>query len=145
MKIEDIKNEWQKDSVINQYKVSDELVRIPLLHSKYLEFIIEYRSKRAMMVKKINNLKNFKRRYYRGELSFQELKDNDLQQWQHLKPSNTELNSLFEQDFELNELNEKLEYYETGLSVVELIIRSLQTRGYELKTLTDWVKFQAGA
>ena len=143
--LEEVKNEWKTDSAIDFVKFEKELGRIPLLHSKYLDYLIYFRSKRAVALKKLNIMKNVKRRYYRGEFTLEDLKEYDWDQWQGLKPSMSELNQLFEQDQDLNDLEEKLEYYNTALIAVEYIMKAIQSRGYELKTNLDWQKFINGA
>jgi hypothetical protein len=142
--IETIKDEWKLDAKIDNIKIDAEVIRIPMLHSKYLEFMIEYRAKRAALVKKINSLKYLKRRYYRGECTLDELKENGWDQWQGLKPSGSELKDLYEQDPDLRELEEKYEYYSTGISVLEYIMKSIHSRGYELKSVIEFRKFMEG-
>lgn len=143
--IEDVKDEWKKDSQIDQTKFEHEIVRTPMLHAKYLEYLIYFRAKRSAVNRKLNMLKNVKRRYYRGELSLSELKEREWDQWQGLKPSMAELNQLFEQDADLNELEERLEYFNTALAAVEYIMRSIGSRGYDLKALLEYQKFINGA
>lgn len=143
--VEEVKEEWKKDSIINQLKLNDEIVRVPLLHSKYLEYMIEFKAKRSSTNRKLNQLKNLKRRYYRGELGKDELIEHGWDQWQGLKPSMSELNQLFELDSDLNELEERLNYWDTALNSVEYIMRAIQSRGYELRTLFDYHKFMEGS
>lgn len=142
--IEEVKDEWKIDSVIDNTKFENELIRTPILHSKYLEHLIFFRAKRAMTLRKLNTLKNIKRRYYRGEFTQSDLQEHGWKQWQGLKPSMSELNQLFEQDEDLNIMEEKLEYYNTALVAVEYIMKAINTRSYEIKTLLDYNKFIAG-
>lgn len=143
--LEEVKTEWSKDSTIDNTKFDNEVVRTALLHAKYLDYLIYFRAKRASSLKKLNSMKNVKRRFYRGEMTLQELKERQWDQWQGLKPSISELNLLFEQDNDLNELEEVLEYYNTALAAVEYIMKAIGSRGYELKTLLDYQKFISGA
>lgn len=143
--LEDVKKEWSVDSSIDNTKFENEVVRTALLHSKYLDYLIYFRAKRASALKTLNNMKNVKRRYYRGELTLNELKERQWDQWQGLKPSISELNLLFDQDNDLNDLEERLEYYNTALAACEYIMKAISSRGYELKTLLDYQKFINGA
>jgi len=142
--IDDVKEEWKKDSSIDSTKFEGELIKTPMLHAKYLDHLIYFRAKRAAAVRKLNTMKNAKRRYYRGEFTLAELKERGWDQWQGLKPSTAELNQLYEQDADLIELEERLEYYNTALAAVEYIMRAIASRGYELKTLLDYQKFISG-
>ena len=142
--IDDIKTEWSKDAIVDQLHLNDEIVKVPLLHAKYLDFLIEFRARRSSILKRSNALKFIKRKYYRGELTQFDLREHGWSQYQGLKPSNSEMKDLFEQDSDLNEFEEKLEYYNTGLNVIEYIMRAIHSRGYELKTLFEYRKFTEG-
>ena len=142
--LEEVKTQWSVDSTIDNTKFENEVVRTALLHSKYLDYLIFFRAKRAAALKKLNLMKNVKRRFYRGEMTLTELKERQWDQWQGLKPSISELNLLFEQDTDLNELEETLEYYNTALAAVEYIMKAIGSRSYEIRTMVDWAKFQAG-
>lgn len=142
--IEEVKEEWKKDSNIDNTKFEKEIIRTPMLHSKYLDYLIFFRAKRASALKNLNSMKNVKRRYYRGEFTLDELRERGWGQWQGLKPSMSELNQLFEQDPELNDLEERLEYYNTSLAAVEYIMKAINARSYEIRTLLDYQKFISG-
>lgn len=142
--VEQVKDEWKEDAPINQLKIGDEVSRLPILHSKYLSYLIEFKAKYSSTNRKLNSLKNIKRRYYRGEFTKADLDQYGWTQWQGLKPSLSELNQLFELDPDINELEEKLEYWKTALITVEYIMKAIQSRGYELKTLLEYQKFMEG-
>jgi hypothetical protein len=142
--LEDIKAEWKQDSIIDQLKLDQEITKLPLLHSKYLGYLIDFKAKYAATNKKLNHLKNVKRRYYRGEFSKSDLEEYQWSQYQGLKPSHSELNQLFELDPDLNDLEERLEYWKTALITVEYIMKAIQSRGWELKTLIEYMKFMEG-
>ena len=142
--IETLKEDWKVDVKINQMRLNDEIVKVPVIHAKYLDYFVLFRAKRSGVVRKLNTLKNIKRRYYRGELDQTELKEYGWNQWQGLKPSAAELKDLFEQDPDVIDLEEKLEYFNTALITVEYIMKSINSRGYELKTLYELRRFEAG-
>jgi hypothetical protein len=142
--IEEVKEEWKKDSSIDNTRFETELIRTPMLHAKYLDYLVYFRAKRAATLRKLNTLKAIKRRYYRGEFTLDELKEHGWGQWQGLKPSMSELNQLFDQDADLIEIEERLEYYNTALAMIEYIMKAIGSRGYEMKTLLDYQKFING-
>lgn len=144
MDLNELKEEWKKDSIIDRTNILREISRVPLLHSKYLEYMIEFRAKAAIARRKLNALKNIKRKYYRGECTLDDLKEHGWDQWQGLKPSLSELNQLFELDEDLNASEEKVEYWMTALSTIEYIMKAIQSRGWELKTMVEYMKFEAG-
>jgi hypothetical protein len=143
--LEDIRDEWKKDSTINHLKIENEILRTALLHAKYLDFFMICRAKKDAALRKLNSMKNTKRRYYKGELTLQELTSFGWDQWQGLKPSMSEMNQLFEQDPELNTLEERLEYWNTCIVSLEYIIRAINSRTYEVKNIIEFRRFEAGA
>lgn len=143
-RIEEIMDEWKLDTSVNKLKLDEELIKVPQIHSKYLAYFVEFKSKRAKALNELNAMKNIKRRYYRGEFTKDDLYNYGWNQWQGLKPGSAELNQLFEQDADLNELEVKLELYNTVLASIEYIMKSINSRGYELRTLLDYIKFMEG-
>ena len=73
MELEKILEEWEKDAVIDQTEPSKELIRIPVLHSKYLNVL----TKHKLASKKVNfdylRMRKIKTEYYSGKLSQEEL------------------------------------------------------------------------
>jgi hypothetical protein len=89
-------------------------------------------------------MKYLKRRYYRGEMDKQELAHHGWDAFQGLKPSGSELNQLFDMDADLVELAEKLEYHETGIKMIEYVLKQIQGRDYTLKTLYEYQRYTNG-
>ena len=48
-------------------------------------------------------------------------------------------------DVDLNMLTDKIEYYKTVVFTLEQILRSLNSRTWDLKTAVEWQKFTNGA
>jgi hypothetical protein len=80
-------------------------------------------------------------KYWRGEMSLEELTERGWSQWQRLKPTAGELNQMFDMDRDLVDLQEKVDYYKAAVSTVEYILRAIQGREYTLKTLFEYQKF----
>lgn len=137
-------DEWKLDSRIDQTKVIDEIVRTSSLHSKYLNIYMHVKAKLAAAEKRYNTMKWTKRKYFRGQLERHELESFGWSQWQGLKPSNTELNDLFEADRDLNDLLEKVNYYKSFSAGVEYIMKAIAARQWDLKTLSEHQKFLVG-
>jgi hypothetical protein len=144
MKLESAIEEWKQDSIIDPTRLSDEIVKTPMLHAKYLEEYILHRAKAASFNKAIAKMKYLKRRYYRGEMDKQELAHHGWDAFQGLKPSGSELNQLFDMDADLVELAEKLEYHETGIKMIEYVLKQIQGRDYTLKTLYEYQRYTNG-
>lgn len=142
--LEDIKALWAEDSKVNRYKLADELVRIPLLHCKYLDILsstkIKYRKAESDLVR----MRAVRWKYFRGEMTREELSEYGWKQFQGTKPIKSEMESLLSGDEELLVFEEKREYLKICLEVVEMIMKDIMQRTYNFRTIQDVVKFEAG-
>mgnify|MGYP003352886476 FL=1 len=83
-------------------------------------------------------------RYYRGELSRDELTTLDWEQWQGVKPLKNEMDEFLQGDVELNTMKVRLEYLETMIYLLESILGQLKARDWQIKTAVEWKRFLAG-
>ena len=144
MNIEQIQEMWEKDSVIDENQLGEHATESPQLHAKYIRLLTTAKLKRTKLNSDLNQLKRLKFRYYRGELSREELTDLGWNQWQGVKPIKTEMEQLLEGDAEVNALVVKIEYLDTMLYLLESILNQIKSRDWQLRTHLDWKKFLAG-
>ena len=136
--------EWQKDNNIDATSIQKELVRTPFLHSKYLALYMQARSKLIIAEKKYGEMRGVKRKYYTGKMDRAELEHYGWDQWGGLKLSNTELLLVCDEDPDMTVLNQKVEYYKMLVQGLDHIMKSINSRGYELKTLVEHEKYLNG-
>ena len=145
MKLSTVQSEWTADSSINELDLGKEAVKTPLLHAKY----ITYLSNVKLLLRKAEsdyfNTRRVKYRYYRGEMSRDELEERGWQQYQGNKPLKNEMDEFLQCDEELNALLDKIEYYKTITYTLEQIIRSINSRTWDIKSAIEWQKFTNGA
>lgn len=141
---EQILNEWKTDNYIDDTRLIQELARTPQLHSKYLEYFLHSKRKMISAEKKYNTMKWVKRKYFQGKMELEELKERGWSQWQGLKPSNSELNDLFDADRDLNDLLERLKYYQMMVQGLEFILKQISQRDWSIKTMVDHTKYLNG-
>jgi hypothetical protein len=89
-------------------------------------------------------LRKSKFRYYRGELSRDELTEYGWEQWQGVKPMKNEMDEFLTGDSDLNTLEVKIKYLETMIYLLESILGQIKARDWQLKTAVEWKKFLAG-
>jgi hypothetical protein len=89
-------------------------------------------------------LRKSKFRYYRGELSRDELTEYGWEQWQGIKPMKNEMDEFLTGDSDLNTLEVKIKYLETMIYLLESILGQIKARDWQLKTAVEWKKFLAG-
>lgn len=137
--------EWKTDSVVDNTVVTRELLRVPVLHAKYLQCFMVFKAKLTKSEKDYNNMAFLRKRYYRGEFTQQELKQYGWDQYQGLKMSMSEFNSHSAIDPVLVPLKEIVDNNKVAVVAAEYILKEISQRGWLLKTLVDYEKFQAGA
>ena len=145
MKLGEIQTEWKNDSKINQLELGDEAVRTATLHAKYLTVLSNVKLQLRKAESDYNNMRRLKYRYYRGELTQSELDKINLPQYMGNKPLKNEMEEFLSCDEDLNMLTDKIEYYKTVVYTLEQIIRSINSRTWDIKSAIEWNKFTNGA
>jgi len=142
MTLSEIQEQVRKELKINDLELDIESLRIPSLHSKYLQLLTEH----SLLLKKTQGeyavLKRNKWIYYTGKASddvYKEKGDVPLK----LKTKDDE-KTFIEADEEVRELKGKVEYYETVVDYLQEIDRSISNRSFQIKNAIEWRKFEAG-
>lgn len=140
--IEKVLESWEKDSHIDQTEPSKELLRIPLLHSKYLNVLT--RSKLASKKAQFDylQLKKKKWEYYTGKLSKDELDELGWEPFPFTLKS--DINLYIESDVDLIALLKKKIIHDEIISVAEAILSELKSRTFQLRDFISWEKFING-
>jgi hypothetical protein len=144
MKLSDLQQSWAEDCKIDELNLGKESARTPNLHAKYLNFLTSTRLNLRKAESEYFNLRRLKYKYYRGELTQEELTDTGWLQWQGNKPLKNEMDEFLQCDKDLIELQDKIEYFKTVLYQLEQVIRSLNSRTWDIKNCIEWNKFTSG-
>ena len=162
MKLSDLQDSWKDDCKIDEMNLGRESARTPNLHAKYLNYLsstrlnlrkaesdyLNYLSSTRLNLRKAEsdylNCRRMKYKYYRGEMTKQELEDEGWEQWQGNKPLKNEMDEFLTVDSDLILLQDKVEYFKTVLYQLEQIIRSLNSRTWDIKNAIEWNKFTNG-
>ena len=144
MDIEKIVAEWNKDSKIDDTELGTESSRIPMVHNKYLKF---YMGERIQLIKLKANHKKIEKtllEYYLGELDRHELQELGREQF-FKKLLKNEVSTYIESDDMFIESTIKVAMQDEIVSYLNSIIKSLNNRGFQIKSALDWMKFTTGA
>ena len=144
MKLSDLQDSWSEDCKINEMELGKESARTPNLHAKYLNYLSSTRINLRKAESDYYNIRRLKYRYYRGELTQAELEENNWEQYQGNKPLKNEMDEFLICDAELLKLQDKVEYFKTVSYQLEQIIRSLNSRTWDIKNAIEWNKFTNG-
>lgn len=144
MKLSDLQEMWAEDCKIDETNLGKESARTPILHAKYINYLSSTRLNLRKAESDYLNCRRKKYRYYRGEMSRAELEDEGWNQWQGTKPLKNEIDEFLQGDADLVSLQDKIEYFKTVLYQLEAIIRSLNSRTWDIKNTIEWTKFTNG-
>ena len=144
MNIDQIHEMWEADAEIDDNYLGEHATKTPKLHAKYVKLLVGVKLKHTKLSSDYNLLRKAKFRYYRGELSRDELTDLGWAQWQGVKPLKNEMDEFLQGDTELNTLRVKIDYLETMIYLLESILTQIKARDWQLKSAIEWKKFLAG-
>lgn len=144
MKLSQLQEEWEKDSRIDELNLGRESTRVPVLHSKYLTYLSKVKLQMRKAESDYYNTRRLKYRYYRGEMSKSELAELEWEQFQGNKPLKNEMDEFLQCDSDLIVLQDKAEYYKTLIYTLEQILRSINSRTWDIKTAVEYMKFTNG-
>lgn len=144
MKIEDLQNEWARDCVIDDDHLGEASTITPSLHAKWIQYLTEAKLRLAKYRTQYSTLRKNKFRYYRGELSRDQLAELGWDQWQGVKPLKNEMDEFLSGDEDLNDLNLKVEYLNTMVYFLESVMSQIKSREWQVKNGIEWKKFLVG-
>lgn len=144
MKLDEIQLMWERDAQIDRTELGEESLRIPQLHSKYFKVFSQERLTLRKLEADYKRLFKDKYEWYNGSIAEETLQQYD---WQPnpLKILRTDIPMHIEADNDIQTLQMKIEMQKEKVDFVENIIKSLTTRGYQIKGAIEWEKFKMGA
>ena len=144
MKLTDLQEMWADDCKINELNLGQESVKTPNLHAKYLNLLTSTKLNLRKAESDYLTCRRKKYKYYRGEMTSQELEEEGWNQWQGNKPLKNEMDEFLQIDSDLIKYQDKVEYFKTILYQLEQILRSLNSRTWDIKNAIEWSKFTNG-
>ena len=144
MNLEQLQEMWDDDCIIDDNNLGPQATITPKLHSKYLKLLVGVKLKAVKIKSDCNILRKNKFRYYRGELTREELSSFGWEQWQGVKPLKSEMDEFLSGDMDLNNLDIKLEYLNAMIYYLESVMNAIKARDWEIKNHITWLQFLAG-
>lgn len=138
--IDFIKNEWKQDSVMDQDLLDHESIKIPQLHSKYLNFLSDVRLIKIKKEQDYKKLLRDKFEYYTGKADAEVYREKPFD----LKILKQDVQLYIESDDEIQSALNKLNYYKEMIFLLESILTNISTRGFQIKNSIEWQKFMQG-
>ena len=143
MKFEEIQKLWSGDCHIDETELSQESVKIPQLHNKYLILFHDERLRLRTMKFDHSKLLKVKREYFSGRMDETELEAYDWEPFQY-KLLKADVQEYIDADDDIIEGKKKISLQEEKVEYLESVVKSLSTRGYLIKNAIDWKRFTEG-
>ena len=144
MKLSELQDAWAQDSRIDETNLGREATKTPQLHAKYINLMGSARLNLRKAESEYLNLRRKKYKYYRGEMTRDELDAEGWSQFQGNKPLKNEMDEILQTDEDLILLKDKIEYFKTVLNQLEQIVRSINSRTWDVKNAIEWHRFTNG-
>lgn len=142
MNIDELKAEWAKDTDIGD-DLGEEAIKCSRLHSKYIDLLINSKLKLTQLEHNMAVHRAKMSKYYRGEMTKDELNENNLTQWQY-KTLKSDIPELIEAEPEYQKFQARVEYMKTMIYMLESILGEIKSRNFTIRASIDWHKFRAG-
>lgn len=141
--IEQIIEQWERDSNIDSTEPGKELLRIPMLHNKYNKYLSLHNLAAKRTSIKLAEIRKLKWLYYNGKLTSEELKKHGWDQFPFTLKS--DLNIYLDGDVDMTQLVAKKLYHEECSSFCVNVMKELNNRTWQIRSYIEYVKFQAGS
>jgi hypothetical protein len=142
MTLDEILDEWRKDSDIDRTELGEESLRTPQLHAKYYRLFSTERLKLRKMEADLKQLKLDKYEFYT-----QGPNEDTPTTWK-LPPRGMVIKSdvqmYMESDRDIIDRLLKIDYQREKVEALESFVRTLTTRGYAIKNAIDFLRFTSG-
>jgi hypothetical protein len=143
MNIEELKNNITKDSLIDSTELGIESLKIPQIHSKYLNLLTDFK---LLLTKHQNDYAIQKLRKWKmmtGKASKEEL-DAWGEEPFELDLLKTDVEKFIDGDPKLLELKSKVAVNEIKVKMVEEFLKAINNRNFMIKSAIDWQKMMNG-
>ena len=141
MNFEQLQTEAKEDlDILDQERLDQESFKNQKIKPKWLEYRSHY--DQLLIMRKADHQRMYRAKweYYGGkaEAKVYVAKPFDL------KVLKTDLQMYINSDDEILELQGKISYYESIVIYIDVVIKTIDNRGWDIRNATEWKKFEAG-
>lgn len=144
MTLEQMRNEWTADCEIDELDLSKAAGRSPHLHSKYINELIQVKLKLTKTTFDLAQLRVKKSKYFRGEMTQEELVELGWEQWQY-RTLKSDVESLVDADSDVQLIQTRVEFLRTTIYFLESVLNEIKSRSFHIRNMIEFQKFRAGA
>jgi len=143
MNFDELKTMIAKDLKIDETALDRESANTPQLHNKYLIMYMDEKLRLKKLKLEQSGLRRNKWLYYTGRLSKEELEQFGWEPFE-LNVLKTEADILIESDPEWLKLEERIGFQTEKVEYLESIVKVINNRQWQIRSMIDWLKFTQG-
>lgn len=143
MTLDEIRKEIQRDMTLDDAALDLESLKIPQLHGKYLNFLMDERLAMRKAEHDYNAMMRVKWEYYTGKMSQEELTARGWEPFS-LKVLRNDLDLYMNSDEDLSKLSQKFLFQKEKVSLLEEVVKELNTRHWKIRNAIEWRRFTNG-
>ena len=140
--LNDLVLQWEKDAVIDMMEPGKELIRTPVIHSKYVTQHAAHSLAAKQCSIELSRMKKIKWEYYQGRLDENELKKYGWEPFRFVLKS--DVSTYIDSDEDLAKILAKKALHEQSVEFCSLVIKEINNRTWQLRTYIDYEKFIHG-
>ena len=140
--LEDLLEEWRKDSEIDRTEPGKALLDIPKLHSKYLNILSQHRLYAKQAQFKYNKMKKLKWEYYTGKLDEDDLEKYGWEPFPYVLKS--DISTYLDGDEDLNKCLTSKAMHDEIVDICTAVLKELNSRTFQLRDFISWERFIQG-
>ena len=144
MELSELRKHVEQDSRIDDTELDTESLRLPALHSKYLNFYHDAKLRLEKATNEYNRLYRLKWEYYTGKLDEETLKAKGWEPFDH-KILRNDIAIYMNGDEDLCKRKEVIVYIKSIVDYLEEVVKEVSFRHMKIKAAIDWRKFLGGA
>lgn len=142
MPVSDIIQMWEKDSVVDSTDPGREILRVPILHSKYVTQLTAHSLAIKQCSIELSKMRKIKWEYYQGRLDESELKKYGWEPFRFVLKS--DISTYIDSDEDLSKIIAKKALHEQSVELCNYVLKELNNRTWQLKEFMGWEKFISG-
>lgn len=143
MTFDELKEMVKKDISLDETQLDKESSRTPQIHNKYLLFYMEEKLSLVRIESELDVLRKKKWLYYSGKMDQTDLDENGWEQFD-LHILKNDIDKMIEADDQVIKQKLKVEYQRERVNYLENIIKIINNRQWNIRSIIDWLKFTNG-
>jgi hypothetical protein len=140
--LEKLIGEWESDAKIDTTNAGMEMIRIPIIHSKYNKYISLHKLAVARREAELYKLRKQKWMYYNGKMTKEELETLGWEPFPFTLKS--DLSIYMDGDVEIQKKRAQITLHEECVSFCTYVMKELASRTYQIKEWMAWERFTGG-